>query len=429
MITNFQIREPIVCDALQENTVAFSPDCRFIATLSSESEIQVRDCITLNVIRKIECQGSINSFFWSPDSKLLLVLMKSLNSIQIYFVEQATNNQNRITSSYAGISGGTIDTESVMWSPDSSAVLLFGAHASSLCIWDITNRSIRRLPPPKNTFASAAYSPDGRYLAILTHNNGKDILAIIDSQSLKKKMNFVLSTLDSTTVKWTANSQNVYVIDSISHHLLQIINIQTQAIFDHSAYDGFLGITEAVACNNSKIIAVGGFDDYVRLLVQSDNKWRILTEMLHETSFTHHQSISLFVENGNAFEQRDSSNASLQKTGDKGIKSIKWAPGDKLLASISSQTPSALFIWNEEIISLVAVIVFIGPIKKFEWSPINESLLIASDSGFITLWTPNGVPSMISSVDLMRVQDFYWRSDGKAFLIVDKNAGTAALAV
>ena len=70
-----------------------------------------------------------------------------------------------------------------------------------------------------------------------------------------------------------------------------------------------------------------------------------------------------------------------------------------------------------------------GPIWKFEWSPVNESLLIASGSGFITLWNPNGIPSMISSVDLMRVQDFYWRNDGKAFLIVDKQAGTAALAV
>ena len=52
MITNFQIREPIVCDALQENTVAFSPDCRFIATLSSESENKFSDCINHNVIRK-----------------------------------------------------------------------------------------------------------------------------------------------------------------------------------------------------------------------------------------------------------------------------------------------------------------------------------------------------------------------------------------
>lgn len=429
MIPNFKIREPIVCDAYKDNTVSFSPDGRFIATLSSEAAVQVRDCITLNVMRTIECADKVDSFFWSPDSKLLLVLMKSLNSIQVFFVEQTANSQNRLTTSYAGVSGGTIDTESVMWSPDSTIILIFGAHASFLCAWDITNRSIRRLPPPKNTFASAAYSPDNKYLAIITHEGGKDLLVIVDAQSFKRKMNFVLSTLDSTTVKWTADSRIVYVIDSISHHLLQIINIQTQLIFDHSAYDGFLGITEAVASNNSKIIAVGGFDDYVRLLLQNDKKWSILTEFLHETSFGSHQSLTLYVENGNSFELRDPSNVSLKESGDKGIKSIKWAPGDKLLATISAQTPSALFIWNDELISLVAIIVFMSPILKFEWSPINESLLVATGSGFITFWSPNSTPTMISSVDLMRVQDFYWRSDGKAFLIVDKKAGTVALAV
>ena len=426
MNPSFKIREPIICDAKNDNTYSFSPDGQFISTLSSNSTIQIRDCLTLQVMTIIECPANIDSFYWSPDSKLLLVLMKSLNSIQIYFVEQTKVNKNQLTVAYAGVSSGIIDVESVIWSPDSHCILIFGLYAASLYAWNIDNHTLKSLPFPKNTKSSAAFSPDGKLVAVLSREDGRDVLIILESHNYRRKMSFVLSTLDSSVVKWTADGKFVYVIDSLSHHLLEICNIQSQTIFDHSAYDGFLGITEATTCPNSKIIAVGGFDDYVRLFVNVGQTWKILTEWLHETTFGH-QSIPIYVENGDSFDVRDSS-ITLKQTGDSGITHVKWSIGNKLLASITSQTPSALYIWNAETISLVAVILLMAPIEKFEWSPKDDSLLLTSGSGFIAYWTVNGA-SMISSADLMRVQDFYWRSDGNAFLLVDRDAGTVALAV
>ncbi|OHT05960.1 hypothetical protein TRFO_26097 [Tritrichomonas foetus] len=422
----FKIREPILCDARQDDTFSFSPDGQYIATLSSDASIQIRDCITLQPMTTIECPTNVDSFYWSPDSKLLLALMKTQNSLQIYFVEQTRYNENHLTVSYAGVSGGIVDTENILWSPDSRFILIFGYCVSTLFVWDLEKKSIRKLPPPKNIQSAVSYSPDGKSLAILTREYGKDSLVILDSQTYKQKMSFILSTLDSAVVKWTANSKIVYVIDSISHHMLQMINTQTKTICDHSAYDGFLGITEATACQNSKIIAVGGYDDYVRLLIYNEINWSILTEFLHEPTFGH-QPITIYVENGDSFDERDSS-ISLKQTGESGITNIKWAIGNKLLASTSAQTPSALYIWNAETISLVAVVVLMAPIIKFEWSPKDESILMTSGSGFVALWNPTGI-SMISSVDMMRVQDFAWRCDGKAFLMVDRDAGTIALAV
>lgn len=428
MARNFQIQEPIVCYLEQQNTYSFSPNSLYLAALSSKSSIKIIECSTLQEVRQITCAGDISSIEWSPDSELLLVLMQNLNSIQVYFVKQTKQMQNQLTASYASLSGGIIDTESVSWSPDSQCVLIYGYQACTLSIWDITHHFIKRLPSPKNSESSVSYSPDTKFIAILTHENGKDILEIIDSQSYRRKMSFVLSTLDCRSLQWTSDSRIVYIIDSISHHLLQIVNIQTQDIFDHSAYDGFLGITVARASGNSKIIAVGGFDNYIRLLLKNDKKWTVLTELLHETSFQNQQSATIYIENGSQFDLGDPAQLKLKDSGEKGIKDLKWAPGDKYLASISSQTPSALFIWNEETISLAFVIIFLSPIVKFEWSSKEESLLITTGSGFITLWSPSKDPVMIHSTDLMRVQDFIWGSNGQTFAVIDRQDGTLAIA-
>lgn len=418
-----RFREPLVCDIFDNDSVIFSPDCRFLAVLASNASITIKNALTFEDVTLIECPGPINSFSWSPDSKLLLVVMKNLNSLQIYFVEKTRTNHNHLTQSFAGISAGKIDTERTMWSPDSKFVIIFGTLACQMFAWDINSNAVRKLAPPKNTESSLAYSPDGTTIAEISREPGKDTLILFDAQTFRRKTTINLGTLDAKTVKWSPDGSIIIVIDSLCRHLLQIINVKTQTIIGHSAYDGYLGVTDASACQNSKIIAVGGFDDYVRLLITPE--WHPLAEFLHETTIKT-PSVTIFTEQGGKLVQSEPP-VDLSQSGTSGITNVKWAIGSRLLATTSAKTPSAVFIWNAETVSLSHLLVFVSPVIQLEWSPVEEVLAVSTGSDFIQTWSPTSVTSA-RTPQSMRVHTFAWRSDGQEILAVDKSAGTFSVA-
>jgi WD40 repeat protein len=346
-----------------------------------------------------------------------------MNSIQVYFAERTHTSDHHLTQSYAAITGGHYDIESVIWSPNSAAVLLVAHAATQVFVWDLKSKSIRKLISPKNTQTSVAFSPDQSTLAILSRDVGRDVLAFFNATTFENQNTVVLRTLDSSIVKWSPDSMNVLVIDSISQHLLEIVNLRTQHTFQHSAYDGYLGISEAAFCPNAKIIAVGGFDDYVRLLVASE--WKVLAEFLHETS-VHGQSVSVFSERDNQFAPSDPP-LDLPEAGETGITHVKWAIGNRLLATVSARTPTAVYLWNTETVSLAGAVVCRTDVVQVDWSPVDEVLAFATGNAFVGIWCPTGAV-YVQTPESVRVIAFEWRNDGRQIAAIDSEAGTYALA-
>jgi WD40 repeat protein len=346
-----------------------------------------------------------------------------LNSVQVYFAEKSRISDRHLTKCYSGITGGQVDINNIIWSPNSASVLLIAQAAIQIFIWDLRSKSINKLISPKNVESSVAFSPNHSTLAVLSRENHRNILVLFDCQTFQKRYSIILRSLDSSIVKWSPDSQNILVIDSISQHLLEIVNLRTQRTFQHSAYDGYLGISEAASCPNAKIIAVGGFDDYVRLLVAPE--WKVLAEFLHETTIRG-QSVSIFVESDDQFVSSEPP-FDLPQISRSGITQVKWAIGNRLLAAVSARTPTTTFLWNTETVSLFGVIVCHSEISQIDWSPVDEILAVSTSSGFVALWSPGGV-SYVRTPESVRVLAFEWRNDGRQLAVIDSEAGTYAVA-
>jgi WD40 repeat protein len=199
---------------------------------------------------------------------------------------------------------------------------------------------------------------------------------------------------------------------------MHIVNVKNQVVHSHSAYEGYLGITEASFCPNSKVIAVAQHDDYIRLLVSPD--WKLLSELLHETSIKT-GTISVFRESSNRFELIDLPVEFGQSDGS-AVSQLKWAVDCKFLASVSEKVPTVVFIWQIENVSAVAVVVTSLPVKQIEWSPVEEVLAISTGGEFVCFWSPNGVVYE-GTMGRMEVEMFAWRPDGEAIVAVDCQRG------
>jgi WD40 repeat protein len=346
-----------------------------------------------------------------------------MNAIHVYFAERARTADRHLTQCYAGITGGQLGIESVIWFPTSTALLLLAHAGIQIFVWDLKSQSVQKVISSRNSKTSAAFSPDQSTLAVLTRENDRDLLVTVDARSLEPTQSIALRTLDSSIVKWSPDSVSVLVIDSISQHLMELVNVKTKNTRQHSAYDGYLGISEAESCPNAKIIGVGGFDDYVRLLVAPE--WKVLAEFYHETSLRS-EGLNIFVESDDHFTASDPP-FDLPQSSTTGITHIKWAVGNRLLATISARTPSGVFLWNTETVSLIAAIVCRSDVTYIEWSPVDEILAVGSGSGFVALWTLEGVTTILTP-ESVRVLAFEWRSDGRQLAVIDNEAGTFAIA-
>ncbi|KAH0785377.1 WD repeat-containing protein WRAP73 [Histomonas meleagridis] len=416
----FRFREPIKLNTSNPEPVYFSLDGRFIGSIFGNTTIEVRDCLSLQIVSRIECPDVISTFLWSPDSKLIAILMDNQKSIQVYFVENLRTDEDNLTIPYMGLSSGIINIEKMLWSPDSKSILLCGVYASQLFIFDIGSKSVHRLPSPKNSETAFSFSPIGNMLAILVRSsNGHDEAVVFDLNTYRRKTTINLNTLDAKTVYWTSDGLTLIVIDEISHHLLQIINMKTQRVVDYSAYDGYLGITNAIPCQNSKIIAVGGYDGYVRLLVSSD--WKVLAEFLHETNISGH-SISVYVEDDSEMRFVEPPVQLEKNEFLSGITNLEWSNSNKFLATTNAETPKAVFIWDIETISLVYVLVFKKDVEMIKWSTKEDILAISTGSNFLALWSQQGKVWLVRDNKVNEVNAIQWKQDGSELLVIDNSS-------
>lgn len=88
----------------------YSPDCTLLASTVSFRVI-IRDASNLEVIHVWKCLDEISRLAWSPDSSLLIAVLKKRNSLQILNIDD--------TNWKCKIDFGDIKISDVVWLPDS----------------------------------------------------------------------------------------------------------------------------------------------------------------------------------------------------------------------------------------------------------------------------------------------------------------------
>ena len=184
------------------NSVAFSPDGKFLATGSSKDKAKIFNLETGNEVKSFKHYDHVNSVAFSPDGKFLATGSSDSNA-RIFNLETGAEVKsfklNRVNS--------------VAFSPDGK-FLATGSYDNNARIFNLeTGNEVKSFKHYDSVY-SVAFSPDGKFLATGSYDNKAKIFNLETGNKVKsfKHNNLVNSVAFSPDGKFLATgSDNAYL--------------------------------------------------------------------------------------------------------------------------------------------------------------------------------------------------------------------------
>ncbi|KAJ3412423.1 WD repeat-containing protein wrap73 [Chytridiales sp. JEL 0842] len=383
----------------------FSPDGQFIGT-AVEHRVVVRDAETLQIIQLYNCTDIVQELQWSPDSELLLCSSFKKGVIQIF--------QIRDPQWTASIDEGIAGLTAVRWAPDSRHILSFSDYQLRITIWSLVTKAAYYVQYPKYANKGFAFRKDGRYFALAERKDAKDTVSVYDCESWSLIKHFPVDTSDLEDLAWSPNGRFIAVWESLLEYNIIIYHPDGRKVASYSAYNPGLGLKSLHWSASSQFIALGSYDEKVRLLCNLT--WTPLIEFTHPTSLPF-PDIAVYRESSHSGANEGSQATGWVSMSDKrtklyyekirppvtiqtvrydiekpnpkkGVGLCQFSCNGRYLATRNDNMPNTLWIWDILHVSQVALIQHLQPIKSIHWNPIDpEVLAINCGNGHLYLWS------------------------------------------
>lgn len=411
----------------------FSPDGHYLA-VCVQNILRLRKTSNLNLTHTYTCTNPIQYIEWSDDSEFVLCAQYKYGTIQVWSLDEPMWT--------CQIDEGSIGVISARWAVDSRHILTTSEFYLRITVWSLVNKSVSYIKYPKEIEKNLSFSKDKLYLAVAERRNCRDYLSIFSTELWQLLKHFECATKDLAGIEWCPNEHLICAWDSLLDYKILLYTIEGQCLGSYEAYKSALGIKTVNWSPTGQFVAVGSYDQQVRILYQLT--WDVAAQHLH-TPTVIGQNVIVYQEDGNQGTNLTNTSSGLHalntyvivhsrpvkipsrdpdpsKPNPKlGVGKALFSWDGQYLATRNDNSPNTVWIWNMAKLSLAAVLIQKQSVTCMAWDPTKSRLALCTGTTKIFFWTPEECMEVSSpqfgTINIIHIE---WNSQGNSLLASGK---------
>lgn len=421
----------------------FSPDGKCLAS-GVQYRLVVRDVNSLQVLHLFTCLDQIQHVEWSSDSLFILCAMYRRGIVQVWSLEHP--------EWHCKIDEGSAGLVASCWSPDGRHILNTTEFHLRITVWSLCTKSVSYIKYPKVCQQGVAFTRDGRYMALAERRDCKDYVSLFVCGDWQLLRHFETETQDIAGIEWAPNSCVLAVWESCLEYKVLLYSLDGRLLSTYCAYEWSLGVKAVAWSPSSQFLAVGSYDEKVRLL--NHVTWKEIAAFDHPANVASPKIVvykevektpaveveklafppakkaasSLFsTKSKYEIAQPPVSLLSVKPAADRanpkiGVGMLAFSPDNCFLATRNDNLPNAVWIWDVQKMKLFVVLEHLSPVQQFQWDPRRSRLAVCTGSRRAYLWSPAGcVAVQVPMEGDFQVTSLCWHSSGDSLALLSKD--------
>ncbi|KAI9472924.1 WD40-repeat-containing domain protein [Zychaea mexicana] len=387
----------------KHNQSILSPDASYVASVVDHYRLVIRShTIALTILHVFECVDPIQQLKWSPNSKYIMTVNHDRSTLQVWSLIDVHWR--------AKIRDESLRMHRVWWSADSSSILCSDEFKLRISVWMLADQQVRYIRYPKFVDKGCEISPDKNYVAIVENRQGKDGIGIYTWSASAIFKHIVTDTNDLCNIRWSPDSQFLAAWDNCLYYKLLVYGVDGSLHASYQAYEHGLGIKSITWSPDSSLLAVGSYDQKVRILRTSD--WKPIIEFFHPSTLDQkfQKSALVYHQDGSAKFPAVSYHPVLKRPFNIpilrpeyntpypkiGVGYCQFNANGKFLCTRDDSMPTAYWIWDISQVECCMIVLQQQAVKQLAWHPRDPyTLAVTCGNQHVYLTTQRGCDGYI----------------------------------
>ena len=312
-----------------------------------------------------------------------------------------------------------------------------------------TNNQINCMLNHKRIIIKCFFLVFSRYMALAERRDCQDFVSVFACSTWELVKHFETNTEDLAGLQWSPDGSVLCVWDSPLNYLVLLYSIDGRCLSRFSAYDFALGIKSLTWSPTSQFLAIGSYDENVRVL--NHVTWKTVLNGTHP-EIIENKNIVVYKEIETRTPQQEKSQVTdipttalfapqsryevqsypvkipvvkpdINKANPKrGVGILSFSADCKYMCTRNDNMPHTLWIWDIQKLSVCAVLVQSAPIKCVDWDPTKTRLALCTGVNKLYMWSPAGGLCVEVPVEgTFQVHSLKWQPDGGSLLLLGKD--------
>ncbi|NWH71615.1 WRP73 protein, partial [Piaya cayana] len=321
-----------------------------------------------------------------------------------------------------------------------------------ITVWSLCTKSVSYIKYPKACQQGIAFAKDGRYMAVAERRDCKDFVSIFVCSDWQLLRHFDTETQDLSGIEWAPNGCVLAVWDTCLEYKILLYSLDGRLLATYQAYEWSLGIKSIAWSPSSQFLAIGSYDEKVRIL--NHVTWKKITEFEHPATIANSKTIVYKeVEKSPSAETErlsfppsrasSSSRFSTQSKYDvsqvpvslhhikpvadranpkMGVGMLAFSADNSFLATRNDNIPNAVWIWDIQKLKLSVVLEQLCAIQAFQWDPRQPRLALCTGNSKVYVWSPAGCVSVqVPMEGDFQIVSLSWHPSGDSLVLLSKD--------